>query len=1122
VNYLEVLREVEARGLRLTVSGSDLRLQGPRQRADPELVGRIRSAKAELISHLTATRPAAPAGYPLTLLQRGYLIGRGSSVEVGNVASHVYHEIDGRWDLGALEAALRQVVARHGMLRTRFTADGRQVTEPAAEVQLGRLDLRGEPEERQQARLAQLRQERSHRILPYDRAPLLAADVTLLAGDRTRLHVGHDGLVMDGISMFLFFRDWWQAYTSENAGEGPGGAGEQPDDSSVPFADYVASLETMRGKPPMERSRAYWLDRLDDLPPHPDLPLRASPSAITRTRFTQYSARLDQPSWAAFKERAARAGVTPTAALMAAYAETLARWGGGHRFTLTTTVANRPPIHSRIAEAIGNFSQTMLVEIGIDRRRTFAERAATLQARLRRDLDHRHFSGIEVLRELARRDPAADARMPYTFNSAIGYPVPGADGSALELFGPEVYTSSQTPQVWLNGFAFEQHGGVIVQFDAVDGLFPDGMIRDLTGAYQELLKLACHDPAWSQQTFSLLPRAQAQRRATANDTAAPEPGHLLQDAFVAQATRVPGAPAVLTTQGALSYGELYQRAVAAAAWLRDRQTGRDELVGLVMRRGPEQIVAIMATLMAGAAYLPVDAALPAERIQYMLRDGLVRSVLTNCGWQADPGSGIETLPVDAAAPASGGRPQYQPLPDASPDDLAYVLYTSGTTGEPKGVMISHRSVANVAADCNTRFGIGPADRFIAVSAFNFDLSAYDIFGALSAGAALVLPDEQGAADPAHWLELCGRFGVTVWNSVPAIVGLMAEQARQSDGSGRLAALRLVMMSGDRIGPALPAVLRSIKPDLALMSLGGPTETTIWNIGHPIGPADGGSQSIPYGKPNANNRAYILDADGLDAPDWVTGEIYAAGLGLARGYWRDEARTGARFCHDERLGERLYRTGDLGRYLPDGNIDIQGRSDFQIKVNGYRIEAGEVETRLTAIDVVKQAVVVRQAGAHGDRLVAHLVPAGDARPGVAEISEALREHLPSYMTPAAVVWHESVPLTRNGKVDRAKLTAITTAVATGAAGAAERTGEPTATEREVIELWAGILRKPAEIIGPDSNFFDLGGDSLAAARIFTGIRKRFGVSITLDRLYDVRTVQAMAERIDAGRARDGAA
>jgi acyl-coenzyme A synthetase/AMP-(fatty) acid ligase/acyl carrier protein len=351
--------------------------------------------------------------------------------------------------------------------------------------------------------------------------------------------------------------------------------------------------------------------------------------------------------------------------------------------------------------------------------------------------------------------------------------------------------------------------------------------------------------------------------------------------------------------------------------------------------------------------------------------------------------------------------------------------------------------------------------------------------------------------------------------------MMAEQAELDGGAG-LGALRLVMMSGDRISPALPAALRRVKADLTLMSLGGPTETTIWNILHPIGARDG-TETIPYGRPNANNRAYILDADGLDTPDWVTGEICAAGVGLARGYWRDEARTAARFGYDERRGERLYRTGDLGRYLPDGNIEIAGRSDFQIKINGYRIEAGEVETRLAAIGVVKQAVVVRQAAARGDRLVAHLVPAGDARPSEDEIRQELREHLPDYMTPAAIVWHESLPLTRNGKVDRALLAGLAPLATADAAAASGRTGPATDLERAVIELWSSVLRVPATAIDPASNLYDLGGDSLAAARIFTGVRKQFGVSITLDRLHDVRTVTAMAARIAAGQAsRSGAA
>src|SRR5712691_1611450 len=1100
MTHLDVLHEITRRGLTLTVAGTDLRLQGPKQRVDAELVGQIRQFKPALIEHLTAAEAARRSGFGLTLLQRGYLIGRGESVEMGNVASHIYHEVDGLWDLGRLESALRLVVARHGMLRTYFTDDGLQVTEPEVDVAIGRLDLRGASEPEQQSRLAELREQRSHRLLPIDRAPMLAVDVTLLSDELMRLHIGHDGLVMDGISMFMFFIDWHQAYLE---GTAPAGA-------DLPFADYVAALDASVGQAPYRRSRDYWLDRLDDLPPHPDLPLAANPASISSPRFTQYEARLGPESWSKFKAGAATAGLTPTVVLLAAYAETLARGGAGNRFTLTTTVANRPPIHQNIADAIGNFSQTLLVEIGIDREQTFTERAQSLQTRLRRDLDHRHFSGIEVLREIQRRDSGADPRMPFTFNSTIGYVREDVDGSAVDLFGPEIYTSSQTPQVWLNAFAFEYHGGVVIQADAVNGLFPDGMIGAMMGGYQRLLDQLGSPAAWSAKTFDLLPEDQRQRRVASNDTMRPSGKSLVYEEFLARAGESPEAPAVLSTSGQLSYGQLAEQAMNVAAWRRAGQVGRDELVGLIMRRGPGQIVGILAAVLAGGAYLPVDAGLPPERIRYMLKDGRVRRVLSNVNWQPEPDSQIEPLELGAVAGAD-----WQPLPGARADDLAYVLYTSGTTGEPKGVMISHRSVVNVVIDCNQRFEVGPGDRFLGVSAFNFDLSVYDVFGALSAGAAIVLPDADRAADPAHWLELCDRFGVTIWNSVPAIAGLMAEQAGPDDP--QLRSLRLVMMSGDRIPPALPAALWRANPDLALMSLGGPTETTIWNISHPIEAGQSELEPVPYGRPNANNRAYILDADGLDCPDWVTGEICAAGAGLARGYWADEARTASRFWIDDARAERLYRTGDLGRYLPDGNIDIAGRSDFQIKINGYRIEAGEVETRLASIEEVKQAAVVRQAGARGDRLVAHLVPAGDRRPSDEVIKLALRRHLPDYMTPSSVFWHESLPLTRNGKVDRGKLTGLTPVIERADSvppptrGAV---GQHSELETRLIELWASVLRLPASSILADSDFYDLGGDSLAGARIFTGIRKQFGVSITLDRLYDLRHPYAMAEAVAA--------
>lgn len=424
-------------------------------------------------------------------------------------------------------------------------------------------------------------------------------------------------------------------------------------------------------------------------------------------------------------------------------------------------------------------------------------------------------------------------------------------------------------------------------------------------------------------------------------------------------------------------------------------------------------------------------------------------------------------------------------------------------------MVSRKSVANVVADCNARFRVGPRDRFFGISAFNFDLSVYDVFGALCSGAAVVVPDADKATDPAHWLQLCGEAGVTVWNSVPAIVSLLRDQAA-SDGTDALKALRLVMMSGDRVPPTLPAAVRGLRPDLEIVSLGGPTETTIWNVLHPIDADEDGSRSIPYGRPNANNRAYVLDEHLCDVPDAVTGEIWAAGVGLARGYWGDDALTAERFVTDPVRGERLYRTGDLGRYLPNGEIDILGRGDFQIKVNGYRIEAGEVETRLVALDDVERAVVTRQGGARGDRLVAHLVPSGAGRPSVEVVREALRSHLPPYMIPAAVHWHADLPLTGNGKVDRARLAAAADTAAPPASVAAPAGSE---LELRVAGLWAKPLRIADGDLDVTRPLYDLGGDSLAAARILAGVRKQFGLTITLDRLPEVDTVRAMAAHIE---------
>jgi epothilone synthetase B len=429
----------------------------------------------------------------------------------------------------------------------------------------------------------------------------------------------------------------------------------------------------------------------------------------------------------------------------------------------------------------------------------------------------------------------------------------------------------------------------------------------------------------------------------------------------------------------MSYRDLDLHARCVAQWLRERGVRPQELVAISMEKGWEQIVAVLGTLMAGAAYMPLDAALPELRREHLLRSGEVRFVLTQSRFPSHfrgevEALAVDLLPLDPAAP--------QPTP-GSPADLAYVLYTSGSTGMPKGVMIEGRSIVNRMSDVVSRFGLTAQDRAIALTALHHDLSVFDIFGMLCcAGGALVIPDHDKLREPGHWCEIMARDGVTVWNSVPAFMSMLVEHL-ESAGSAAAPSLLWCILSGDFIPVTLPDRMRALAPGLAIVAAGGPTETTVWDICNPLDMVDTSLPSIPYGKPMANARYHVLK-DNLDpCPDWTPGELYIGGVGLARGYWRDDAANAAKFVMHPQTGERLYRSGDMGRWLPDGNIEILARRDFQVKIQGQRIELGEIEAALNALPEVDRAVVtVAGDSPERRRLVAHVVPTGRADSGVA--------------------------------------------------------------------------------------------------------------------------------------------
>jgi pyochelin synthetase len=502
--------------------------------------------------------------------------------------------------------------------------------------------------------------------------------------------------------------------------------------------------------------------------------------------------------------------------------------------------------------------------------------------------------------------------------------------------------------------------------------------------------------------------------------------------------------------------------------------------------------------------MPVDPELPPERQRYLIANGEVKVVLTQTAVRARVSvpHPVEVWTVDDMEPLEGKPPV--PRTRQKLEDLAYVIYTSGSTGQPKGVMIDHRGAVNIVLDINQRFAIGPEDRVLALSRLNFDLSVYDIFGLLAAGGTIVMPAAELSRDTTHWAQLIAAEKVTVWDTVPALMGLLVEQAEQGEAIGQ--SLRLIMLSGDWIPVGLPGQIRRLLPRATIMSLGGATEASIWSILYPIERVDAQWKSIPYGKPMRNQTFQVLNHSQAPCPVWVPGQLYIGGIGLARGYWRDAEKTSASFIHQEGSGQRLYRTGDWGRYLPDGNIEFLGREDSQVKVQGYRIELGEIEAKLVEHQAVEHCVVVVREDIPGEkRLVGYVVARPSTPVDTAGLREFLRARLPEYMVPATFVFLDQFPLTANGKVNRKALPAA--ARAQVETNDRSPVGPQDVLELKLTGLWEKILN--VHPIHPRDNFFDLGGNSLLAVRLFSELRKQTGRVLALSTLFQAPTVEKLA-------------
>ncbi|HEX8652353.1 MAG TPA: amino acid adenylation domain-containing protein [Pyrinomonadaceae bacterium] len=1033
--------------------------------------------------------------FPLTDVQQAYLFGRSGAFELSNAACHIYTEFDfdePGFDLERFNQALRRLIDRHEMLRAIVLPEGQQqILERVPPYQIEVLDLREQSPSEVEVQLQAIRERMSYQVLPSDQWPLFEIRATLLGEQRLRIHFDLDLLIGDAWSWQLLIRELFLLYQNPNI---------RFDPFELSFRDYVLGLEAVKETALYKRSLDYWQQRLPTLPPAPELPLAKNPGSLARPLFVRRSLYLPSDTWQQLKSQATRRSLTPSGLLLAAFAEVLATWSKSPRLTLNLPLFNRLPLHPQVNEIVGDFTSLALLAVENSPDDTFEARAMRLQEQLWKDLDYRWVGGMKVLRDLVwTQEGMPRATMPVVFTSLIFHDVLSQFASLNAPQGKIAYGIAQTPQVWIDLQVTEEGGELGINWDAVEELFPEGLLDDMFDAYCGLLqRLADDEQTWLSTTLDLVPAAQRARRAALNDTGKQLPTSMLHTLFNEQAAHRPQQAAVVTRARTLTYEELQRLSKKVGHWLRQRGARPNTLVAVVMEKGWEQVVAVLGVHMSGAAYLPIDPEVPEERLRYLLENGGVEVILTqpwldeNLQWP----TGFTRLPVDDQALA--GIAEVEVEAAQGPDDLAYVIYTSGSTGQPKGVMISHRGAVNTILDINEQFGVNPQDRVLALSSLSFDLSVYDIFGTLAAGATIVMPEASAARDPERWLEMVKQEHVTVWNSVPALMQLLVECAagRAAEASApQLRSLRLVMLSGDWIPVRLPDEIRRLVEGVRVISLGGATEASIWSVLRPVEEVRAEWKSIPYGRPMANQRMYVLDERMQERADWVTGQIYIGGEGLARGYWRDEEKTRASFIEHPVTGERLYRTGDLGRHLPDGEIEFLGREDYQVKVQGYRVELGEIEAALAQHPQVREAIVMALGKREeGKQLAAYVVTNGDqaesperghevAQVGERELRHFLREKLPDHMIPASFVILDNLPLTPNGKIDRKALPApgLTRAIR-------EMVYAPPSNslEKMLAEIWTQVLK--VEQVGRHDNFFDLGGNSLLAIQVMTRLRQ----------------------------------
>lgn len=1001
----------------------------------------------------------------------------------------VHVELTGPLDVPALERALEQVIERHDALRAVISVDGQvlYVLESVA-APLPLVDLSSESDRTQRERLAELFAREVREPFDLERGPLFRASLVRLGPEKHSFVFTAHHVVFDGWSAAVLLGDLGIAYSASRARVEP------LLDPAPSFADYAVTERSVEHRAAERNAESYWLAQYEGDTPQTEFPSEGRRPELRTFDATRLDWEVDAKTVADLRALGARHGATFVATLFAAFGAYTCRVTGKTDIVIGMPSAGQAATGEH--SLVGHCVNTLPVRCRFDVEQPFGAALGAVKSALLEAQEHRELGfGALVQRLHVARDPSRLPLVSVLFNLDValsGQPFTGLEAHVAA--NPRAYENFE---VSLN--AVDYGTRLVLETTYNTNVFASGEMESRLAGFAAMLADLVARPDVPLARLDVLAPSERERIAgfvePFIDEAVPLPVHRL---FARQAALWPNVTAVAASDRSLSYDELRERALRLAHLLVVSGVKPGSRVAVCLTRRADLVVALLAILEAGAAYVPVDPAYPKRRIEMILEDATPEVLLVERATADNLPTRISgtRLDLDDALTRAAALDAAELELPSNPDALAYVIFTSGSTGRPKGVQIPHSALSNFLASMAKTPGFSPGDRLLAVTTISFDIAGLEIFLPLVAGGTVRLLPQEAALDAFALERVLETEHVDLLQATPATFRMLID-------AGWRGSPKLKLLCG---GEPFPVDLaRALLPRCReLYNMYGPTETTVWSTLHHVETVTG--SSIPIGRPIDRTRVYVLDERLQQVPLGVEGDLYIGGSGLARGYHERPDLTETVFLPDPFVpGARIYRTGDRARWLSDGTLDHLGRSDSQVKIRGFRIELGEIEAALSDFDGVREVAVLVREDTPGDkRLVAYLTHEDAVKPDAPRLREHLHDRLPRYMVPSAFVLLERMPLTPARKIDKRSLPPPVSADAHAGGGPEPPRNDD---ERALVTMFCELLQQ--KDLGRDSDFFESGGHSLLAVRLFTRIESELGVRLPLSTILVAPTAAKLA-------------